>query len=430
MLGLAIALAVLIYFTYKGGSPLLLSPICAAIIALFSGLNVANAIAVDFAAGFANMVKNIGLLFIGSTLFGNVMAKSGASQAIAEFTASRMNVEKCTWAVLITSAIMSYTGMSFGAYIIIFPIGLILTEKANYNKGILMGATLGGSWTFAMTGPWAPTVGNILPTEYLGTTTDCGLIPGLAGSIVMFVACGVYCEWQAKSWRARGRVCQHSSEIGRQIAILPSDELPSIVQAMIPIIVCIVLFNVVHLNIAISMFLSTVVAVAVMFRRFNPREWFEVASEGARNGCIPMGNLAIMGGFAAVASQTSVYTFLTDFFLHSSLHPYLLSALAGAVFAFFLGSSSASVSMVMTTISKVFLSYGERGYDLGNVHRLLAMGSGGPDTLPHAGSIVTMNYLFDTSHKESYWPVFVTCTVIPLAATFAVAVPLAVLGLH
>lgn len=430
LLGLAIALAALIYFTYKGGSPLLLAPVCAAVIALFSGLNVTSAITTDFAAGFATMIKNVGLLFIGSTLFGNVMAKSGGSQAIAEFIASRMNVEKCTWAIIITSAVMSYAGMSFGAYIIIYPIGLILCERSNYNKGILMGATLAGSWTFAMTGPWAPTVGNILPTQYLGTTTDCGLIPGLAGSIFMFIACGIYCEWQVKNWRAHGRVCQHHDEIGIQMTVLPKEELPSIIQAIVPVIVCIILFNVVHLNIYISMFIATLVAIGVMYKRFSPRKWFGVASEGARNGCIPMGNLAIMGGFAAVVSQTPIYTILTNFFMNSSLNPYFLSALAGTVFAFFLGSSSSSISVIMTTISKVFLSYGERGYDMGNVHRLLAMGSGGPDSLPHCGSIVTMNYLFNTTHKESYWPVFITCTIIPIIATFCIALPLAMLGLH
>lgn len=323
---------------------------------------------------------------------------------------------------------MSYGGMSFGGYIVIYPIALILCEKANYNKGIIMGCVLGGAWTFAMTGPWSPTVGNVVGAQVLHVGTDAGLVASLPSCVVMLFGACIYLEWQAKKWQKNGKGFKNSEELGTYQAPDRS-KLPNIIQSMVPIIVAIVLFNVCKIAIGISLFFSGLVAIALMWRRFKPNEWMVLASDGCREGILPICNLAIVGGFSAVMKLTPIFTVLTDFLKYSTLNPYFLSALAGTIFAFCLGSCSNAVNMLMNTISEVFLAYGARGYDIGNIMRLLNQGAGGASIMPHAGSMATMNAIMHTNSKESYFPVFIACVVIPLASTYLINLPFAILGL-
>lgn len=83
VIGLIITITVYIILMYRGLSPILVAPICSVLLALFSGLNVYEVITGAFAAGFGGTVTAVGLMFIGSTFFGAIMAKAGASECIA-----------------------------------------------------------------------------------------------------------------------------------------------------------------------------------------------------------------------------------------------------------------------------------------------------------------------------------------------------------
>ena len=428
VIGLIVTLAILIFLLYKGISPILVAPLCSVVLAAFSGLDVLSVITNDFSAGFGGMVVNIGLMLIGSTLFGEVMSRAGATESIAIWISDHLDVKRCTWALVISSTIMSYGGMAFGAYMVLYPVGMILCKKANYNKGIIMGTVLGGSWTYAMTGPGAPTVGNVVPANVFGTGTAAGLVPGLVASVFIFIAINLYLDWQARTWEKKGRGFQSEEDMAN-IQLSDREKLPNIIQAIFPIIVCLVLFNLVKIAIGPCLFISSFVACLTMYKQKSLVEWVNVLSDGAKAGMLPVGNLGIIGGFSAVMRLTPIFTLLAGFASTSTMNPYLLSALLGSLFAFFLGSSSNAVGMMMGSIPEVFLSYGARGFSMGSVHRMLAMGSGGASIMPHAGSMATMNVLLHTNFKESYFPVFISCVVIPLFATYAICLPLCIMGL-
>ncbi|MPM08026.1 hypothetical protein SDC9_54338 [bioreactor metagenome] len=428
VIGLIITIAVYIILMYRGLSPILVAPICSVLLALFSGVNAYTVLTGAFAAGFGGTVTAIGLMFIGSTFFGSVMAKAGASEAIALWIADHMNVKKCTWALVIASTIMSYGGMSFGGYIVIYPIALILCEKANYNKGIIMGAVLCGAWTYSMTGPWSPTVGNIVASQVLKVGTDAGLAASLPACIVMLLGGCIYLEWQAKKWEKKGRIFDSAEEL-KTYEVPDRTKLPNVFQSVLPIIVAIILFNVFKISLGVALFLAGMVAIALMWNRFKPGQWMVLASEGCKDGIMPTCNLAIVGGFSAVMKVTPIFTFITNFLSTSTLNPYFVSAIAGTIFAFCLGSCSNAVNMLMNTIPQVFLDYGAKGFDMGNIMRLLNQGAGGASIMPHAGSMATMNAIMHTNFKESYFPVFITCVIIPLACTYLINLPLVLLGL-
>ena len=79
------------------------------------------------------------------------------------------------------------------------------------------------------------------------------------------------------------------------------------------------------------------------------------------------------------------------------------------------------------TLKDTFMDYAAHGYNLEYIHRLCADGSGGLDSLPWNGSIVSVFAVCNTTHKLSYKYNFVTCLVIPIACTFLIALPICII---
>ena len=66
---------------------------------------------------------------------------------------------------------------------------------------------------------------------------------------------------------------------------------------------------------------------------------------------------------------------------------------------------------------------------MGNLHRMVVLGSIGLDSLPHNGTILATCEMFGTTMKKSYFPVFITCTVMPIVTGAVIALPLMLMGL-
>jgi H+/gluconate symporter-like permease len=54
------------------------------------------------------------------------------------------------------------------------------------------------------------------------------------------------------------------------------------------------------------------------------------------------------------------------------------------------------------------------------LHRIAAMASGGMDTLPHNGAVITLLAITGLTHRQSYIDIF-AITIIKTAAVFALA---------
>jgi H+/gluconate symporter-like permease len=95
-----------------------------------------------------------------------------------------------------------------------------------------------------------------------------------------------------------------------------------------------------------------------------------------------------------------------------------VTALAGIT-----GSASGGLSIALATMADGFISAAQvAGIPLEVLHRIAAMASGGMDTLPHNGAVITLLAVTGLTHKESYRDIFV----ITLLKTAAVAVVIAV----
>ena len=81
--------------------------------------------------------------------------------------------------------------------------------------------------------------------------------------------------------------------------------------------------------------------------------------------------------------------------------------------------------MALETMSgELKVAAAEQGVSLELLHRVTSMSSGGLDSLPHAGAIITMFMICRLTHRQAYKDVAVTTVVIPLIAVVVV------IGLH
>ena len=95
-----------------------------------------------------------------------------------------------------------------------------------------------------------------------------------------------------------------------------------------------------------------------------------------------------------------------------------VTALAGIT-----GSASGGMSIALATMADSFISAAQAaGIPLEVLHRIAAMASGGMDTLPHNGAVITLLAVTGLTHQESYRDIFA----ITLLKTAAVAVAIGV----
>jgi H+/gluconate symporter-like permease len=90
-----------------------------------------------------------------------------------------------------------------------------------------------------------------------------------------------------------------------------------------------------------------------------------------------------------------------------------VTALAGIT-----GSASGGMSIALATMADTFIAGAEAaGIPLEVLHRIASMASGGMDTLPHNGAVITLLAVTGLTHRQSYGDIFVV-TLIKTAAVF------------
>jgi H+/gluconate symporter-like permease len=84
------------------------------------------------------------------------------------------------------------------------------------------------------------------------------------------------------------------------------------------------------------------------------------------------------------------------------------------------GSASGGMSIALAAMSEKYLEQAEKfGIDPEVLHRVASMVSGGMDTLPHNGGIITLLVVTGLTHKQSYLDIF-ALTIIKTISVFLI----------
>jgi H+/gluconate symporter-like permease len=84
------------------------------------------------------------------------------------------------------------------------------------------------------------------------------------------------------------------------------------------------------------------------------------------------------------------------------------------------GSASGGMSIALAAMADNFIAAAQAaGIPMEVLHRVAAMASGGMDTLPHNGAVITLLAVTGLSHRQAYRDVF-AITLVKTAAVFVV----------
>lgn len=430
-IGLIIATAAVIYLAYEGFEPLICFPICCILICLTSGISITDGIVGTYCTAFGSMVGKMLFVYLWSTMIGKAMQETGMGRSLAEWLSKIIPAKFAPITICIAGILLSLAGMSIGAYLVVYPIGVALCAKANYSKDIVLGSLFSGCWTFILAAPLMPTNNNYLVASFLDTPTTAGLIPGMVACLVMIVLNCVYLMWTAKRWQKQGRDFQDWNEI-KPVHEKEGDEekLPAVWKAFVPVLLIMILYNVVKVSLPLCLGLGAIICCLLEWKRHTLKEWFQILTDGMLAGMKALMNIGIKGALGGVVALTPAYAALMDNISNLDVSPYLTAFISANIMALVLGSASSACGTLTPAMQPVFENWVANGQaDMGNLHRAVVIGSIGLDSLPHNGTILATCEMFGTTMKKSYFPVFVTCTVMPILCGAVVMLPLMLMGL-
>ena len=108
--------------------------------------------------------------------------------------------------------------------------------------------------------------------------------------------------------------------------------------------------------------------------------------------------------------------------LRSIPNPLVNEAITVTALAGITGSASGGMSIALAAMSETFINVANQAQiPLQVLHRVASMASGGMDTLPHNGAVITLLAVTGLTHRQSYGDIFVVTLIKTTAVFVAIA---------
>jgi len=161
--------------------------------------------------------------------------------------------------------------------------------------------------------------------------------------------------------------------------------------------------------------------LTVFVTAFRPvTDRFAIGSKAAVAGALLASmNTATEYGFGSVIAALPGFIAIRDA-LSAIPNPLLNEAISVTTLAGVTGSASGGLSIALAAMSTQFIAAANAAHiPLDVLHRVAAMASGGMDTLPHNGAVITLLAVTGLTHRQSYKDIF-ALTCIKTSAVFVV----------
>jgi H+/gluconate symporter-like permease len=167
-----------------------------------------------------------------------------------------------------------------------------------------------------------------------------------------------------------------------------------------------------------ALLLGILLTIATAFPRI--RDSFADGTKAAVGGALLAAmNTASEYGFGGVIAALPGFLSVSQA-LRSVPDPLVNAAVSVTALAGITGSASGGMSIALAAMSDQFIKAAEAAHiPLEVMHRVVAMASGGMDTLPHNGAVITLLAVTGLTHRQSYRDIF-GITVIKTLAVFVV----------
>lgn len=444
------SLAFLMFVAYRGYSVILFAPI-AALMAVF--LTDPHLVAPMFSNVF--MVKMVDFIklyfpvFMLGAVFGKVIELSGFSKSIVAAVIKLIGKERAILAIVLVCAVLTYGGVSlFVVVFAVYPFAAELFRSGNIPKRLIPGTIALGAFTFTMDSlPGTPQIQNIIPSTFFQTNTWSAPILGLLGSAFILIFGMLYLERCRKKAKISGE--GYGTNLINEPANITHAKLTNPLIAILPLFVVggsnLVFTRLIPLSygkefvlqlsgkpIIIEIGKLTAIwsveaalilgILSVIIFSFKPvTNNFAEGSKAAVSGALLASlNTASEYGFGGVIAAMPGFLVVASGLQHIP-NPLINEAISITTLAGITGSASGGLSIALAAMSSHFIEVAQTMHiPLDVFHRIAAMASGGMDTLPHNGAVITVLAVTGLSHKQSYKNIFVITCIKTLAVFFVI----------
>ena len=429
MLGIFLGLVLLMFLAYKGYSIIWVAPLAAILVALFGEIPLLEAYKEIYMTGFVGFTKSWFPVFMLGAIFVHIMDYTGSAASVAHWLTKVFGSKRAILGVVIGCAVLTYGGISlFVVVFAMYPLALALFREANISRKLIPGTIALGSFTFTMTAvPGTPQIQNLIPIEYYHTTPTAGPIMGIVAALFMFGFGYAYLLWREKKLTEAGDVFIEPVKKQKN-NVMTSEELPSPLLSILPLLSVILTLNLLKWDIIIA--LLSGIALSMVLNYKLCKGFASAISVGAKDSVIAIINTSAAVGFGSVIRAVPGFQILTNLVLGIKGSPLISEAIAVNVLAGATGSASGGMGIALEALGNKYYKLAlSTGISPEAFHRVASLASGGLDTLPHNGAVLTLLAVTGMTHKESYKDIFVVTLVLPILASIP-AIILASFGIY
>ena len=186
--------------------------------------------------------------------------------------------------------------------------------------------------------------------------------------------------------------------------------------------------NIFKIDIIISLALGCIVSMITSFTMF--KGFTKAISNGAVGSITAILNTAAAVGFGTVVKAVPGFQQLTQLVVNVPGSPLISEAIAVNLLAGATGSASGGMSIALEALGEKYMELAaSTGIDPQAFHRIASLASGGLDTLPHNGAVLTLLAVTGLTHKDSYIDIMMTSVIIPIIASIP-AIILGTIGIY
>jgi H+/gluconate symporter-like permease len=446
------ALIFLMVVAYRGYSVIIFAPVAAmlavaltdisAVPTVFSGL---------FMEKLVGFVKNYFPVFLLGAIFGKLIEMSGFARAIVQATIDLLGRERAILSIVLVAALLTYGGVSlFVVVFAVYPFAAEMFRAGDIPKRLIPATIALGAFTFTMDAlPGTPQIQNIIPTTFFKTDAYAAPVLGISGGLFVLILGLVYLDWRRRRAVAAGEgygsghlnepeVVAESGGVHPLFAILPlivvgvankilSSAIPAVYGETAQVVltpggspISADIAKITGIWAVEGALLLGILMVVVFAWRDISAQFAEGTKTAVGGALLASLNTASEYGFGAVIAALPGFAVIADA-LKSIPNPLVNEAITVTTLAGITGSASGGLGIALAAMAEQFIQAAHSaGIPLEVLHRVASMASGGMDTLPHNGAVITVLAVTGLTHRQAYKDIFAITCIKTLAVFFVI----------
>lgn len=423
LLGIAIAFFMVIYFSYKGMNLVYVIVTACFVVIITNGLPLVDTFENVIMAGIGQQAANLMAVYLFGALFGKVFIDTGAAQSLTNglmrlLSKNASEERKRTIALMVMiliGAVMCYVGVDTNASMVTM-IGLAtgLFSQVGIPRRFLPVALI-VSTTVGFTMPGSANMVPLMIGGMLGTSSMSGAIPGLIGSLFVFVASVLYLQKSVRKDVANGATFEYGP---LQPVNTDTEHAPHPILSAIPLILIPVLYNAVKLPAWAAIAISLVLSMIIFFpwmpmdeehkesKPFVAKFWGLVNSLNAGTMLAAIAAIFLFNfSLGLVVCETPAFQTIAGFLTGLNLPILIILAISATILVGISGGPGGVVICALLVANTLVPQFGANP---AACHRIIVAATAILDTLPFGGGCVMIMAMTNIKMKEGYPPIFRT----------------------